>query len=186
MTANPNLVRPLDWESYSQENNYFLGLRLVWINLELDDDDSDMENLFECLHEIMDEWHNRYSATRRYNLFITTGDGSGLCRSSQTRTLVSSWTNVAIRYDDGLWYGCGYFAESSGDSNLQVAAQLNNVEGLTSAASTPTIFEPDKTVRGTTVSINQSPEKSSNVKSPITMDDLVPSGRWIQTPGNSK
>ncbi|THW55674.1 hypothetical protein D6D02_05177 [Aureobasidium pullulans] len=185
MAADPNLVRPLDWESYSQENNYFLGLRLVWIMLELDDDDSDMENLFECLHEIMEEWHNRYSATRRYNLFITTGDGSGSCRFLRSRTLVSSWTNVAIRYDDGLWYGCGYFAESSEDPNLQVAAQSNNVEDLTSAASDPTISEPNKTVRGTEVSINQSPEKSSKVESSNTMDDLVPGGRWIQTPGNN-
>ncbi|THY69455.1 hypothetical protein D6C86_07214 [Aureobasidium pullulans] len=185
MAADPNLVRPLDWESYSQENNYFLGLRLVWIMLELDDDDSDMENLFECLHEIMEEWHNRYSATRRYNLFVTTGDGSGSCRFLRSRTLVSSWTNVAIRYDDGLWYGCGYFAESSEDPNLQVAAQSNNVEDLTSAASDPTISEPNKTVRGTEVSINQSPEKSSKVESSNTMDDLVPEGRWIQTPGNN-
>ncbi|THZ12106.1 hypothetical protein D6C89_10853 [Aureobasidium pullulans] len=188
MAADPNLIRPLDWEFFSHEVQSFLAIRGVWTTLVLNPDDPDLENMAEfeeCLHEVMDEYHDRYPSTLSYRLFITTGDGSGPCRSSPSRILVSSWTNVAIRYDDGLWYGCGYFAESSEDPNLQVAAQSNNVEDLTSAASDPTISEPNKTVRGTEVSINQSPQKISRVESSNTMDDLVPGGRWIQTPGNN-
>lgn len=189
MAANPNLIGPLDWEPFSWEHDLFLSLKAVWRVLELDRTDLDMENMRdfeENLHKVMDEWHDQSSEDDSYRLFINMGDGSGVCKFSQTRTSVLSWKNVVIRYDNGLCYGCGYFAEPPEDQNLQVAAQLNNVEGLTSATSASTSSEPDKTVRGTKVSINQLPEKYSNVKSSITMDDLVPGGRWIQTPGNSR
>lgn len=135
----------------------------------------------------MECWHERMQDGGSFDLYITGEDQSQLIERISTRK------PVVIQRRGKVWHGYGYFAEFSRPktwAELQVKPVSRKAQAIASTASTFTIPTTGNAVEKSAVTVNRSRESDAEAQSTspsltiITMDDLVPSGKWISTPGS--
>ncbi|THX54847.1 hypothetical protein D6D06_05273 [Aureobasidium pullulans] len=192
MAASPMTTRPIDWTPGHQECNFNIQLRAIWAERdclyeEVNPNSALFDNTGSRLEDVMECWHERMQDGGSFDLYITGEDQSQLIERISTRK------PVVIQRRGKVWYGYGYFAEFSRPktwAELQVKPVSRKARAIASTASTFTIPTTGNAVEKSAVTVNRSRESDAEAQSTspsltiITMDDLVPSGKWISTPGS--
>ncbi|THX76525.1 hypothetical protein D6D04_06760 [Aureobasidium pullulans] len=191
MAASPTITRSICWTEGLQERDFHTQLRAIWVERESvwgkpDRKSAWFDNTGSRLEDVMICWHERNQGGENFDLYIIGEYPSAAIKRSRS----SAHKPVIIQKRGKVWYGYGYFAEFSGPrtwAELQVRPASRQAEAVPSTDTTSTIPTDESAVQKSAVTASKGDAEAQSTTSSLaimTMDDLVPRGRWLSTPGS--
>ena len=191
MAASPTITRSICWTEGLQERGFHTQLRAIWVERDSvwgkpDRKSAWFDNTGSRLEDVMICWHERNQGGGNFDLYIIGEYPSSAIKRSRS----SAHKPDIIQKRGKVWYGYGYFAEFSGPrtwAELQVRPASRQAEAVPSTDSTSTIPTDESAVQQSAVTASKGDAEAQSTSPSLaimTMDDLVPRGRWLSTPGS--